>query len=97
MTTDWITWALQALIIAALRIGWSALKENTVSITMLQVMLANEYVKLTAFKDFVKETDLSIHDLRARNSLLREDLREEIKESAAATKHDLVERIQERK
>jgi hypothetical protein len=50
MTPEWITWALQGLVVFLVGVLWQKLNENGRAIHQLELKLAESYVKKEAFE-----------------------------------------------
>lgn len=64
METQWVTWALQALIIAVLYWFKQQLDRNTKTVTELSVELPSNYMPRKESEDSRRELRESIHSLR---------------------------------
>lgn len=64
MDAQWITWGLQALVVFVLLWFRSQLEKNTDAITNLRVHLPETYATKDELKDFRRETEGSIHEIR---------------------------------
>lgn len=64
METQWVTWALQGLIVAVLMWFKQQLDRNTESITNLREDLPQNYVLKDDSETYRKETREAIHELR---------------------------------
>lgn len=64
METQWVTWALQALIVTVLLWFKQQLDRNTDSVIELREELPKNYVPKAESEIYRKETREAIHDLR---------------------------------
>lgn len=66
MDAQWVTWALQALIVAVLYWFKNQLDRNTEAVTKISIHLPEKYVDKAEFNRHRDDTDRSIHDIREK-------------------------------
>lgn len=61
---DWVTWALQGLLVFLLYQIWRKLDANTDAIIALKELMLDDYLKKSEFETYRKETREAIHGMR---------------------------------
>lgn len=64
MSTEWITWGFQFLLVMGVGRMWFALDKNTESLTQLRELLAKEYMPRDEYERRHGELRESVHELR---------------------------------
>jgi hypothetical protein len=66
MSGDWVTWALQALLILGIGRVWLAIDKNTESLSNLREELPKTYVDKLAFEKLETYAHDNVHDLKEK-------------------------------